>query len=141
MPGLGHIKTAAVLGSLPAVTECVSAAAAAAGFSARRLGEIELVLEEAVTNVFKYANPADPGEIEVSCVPAGGKFSVEIRDSGKEFDMTKLPDPDLSGDISARPIGGLGVYFIKKLADGVTYSRLPGGNVLTLFFDLEIKKQ
>ena len=65
----------------------------------------------------------------------------EIRDWGKEFDITKLPDPDLSQNISERPIGGLGAYLIKRLADDVSYRRLPGLNILTLVFNLEIKKQ
>ena len=135
MSSTGHIKTPAVLESLQEITECVTAAASAAGFSAR-IGDMELALEEAVTNVFKYANPGNPGEIEIDCASAEGKFSVEIRDSGREFDITKLPDPDLSMDISERPIGGLGAYLIKKVTDGVSYRRLPGFNVLTLVFNL-----
>ncbi len=135
MSSTGHIKIPAVLESLPVITECVTGAAAAAGFSAR-IGDMELALEEAVTNVFKYANPGNPGEIEIDCASAEGKFSVEIRDSGREFDITKLPDPDLSMDISERPIGGLGAYLIKKVTDGVSYRRLPGFNVLTLVFNL-----
>ena len=140
MSSTGHIKTPAVLESLQEITECVTAAASAAGFSARRIGDVELALEEAVTNVFKYANPGNPGEIEINCASTGGKFSVEIRDSGKEFDITKLPDPNLSRDISERPVGGLGAYLIKKKTDAVTYRRLQGFNVLTLVFNLEIKK-
>ena len=140
MPPPGSIRIPAVLESLQAITEFVTAAASTAGFSARRTGEIELVLEEAVTNVFKYANPGNPGEIEVSCGSGGGKFSIEIRDSGKEFDITGLPDPDLSQDIAERPVGGLGAYLIKKLADEVSYRRLSGFNVLTLGFKQEPEK-
>ncbi|MEI7481333.1 MAG: ATP-binding protein [Elusimicrobiota bacterium] len=141
MPSTGHIKIPAVLGNLQAITDCVSAAAAAAGFTPRRVGDMELALEEAVTNVFKYASPGNPGEIEITCAAGDGKFSIEIRDWGKEFDITKLPDPDLSQNISDRPIGGLGAYLIKRLADDVSYRRLPGLNILTLVFNLEIKKQ
>ena len=140
MSSTGRVKMPAVLENLQAITECVTAAASSAGFSARRIGDMELALEEAVTNVFKYANPGNPGEIEVACASGGGKFSIEIRDSGQEFDITKLPDPDLSQDISRRPIGGLGAYLIKKIADDVNYRRLSGFNVLTLVFNLEIKK-
>ena len=140
MSSTGRVKMPAVLENLQAITECVTTAASSAGFSARRIGDMELALEEAVTNVFKYANPGNPGEIEVACASGGGKFSIEIRDSGQEFDITKLPDPDLSQDISERPIGGLGAYLIKKIADDVNYRRLSGFNVLTLVFNLEIKK-
>ncbi len=137
----GRIKIPAVLKNLRAITDCVSAAASSAGFSAHRIGAIQLALEEAVTNVFKYAGSENPGEIEVLCAFAEGKFSIEIRDPGREFDITKLPDPDLSLDISERPIGKLGAYFIKKSVDDISYRRLPGFNVLTLVFELEIKRQ
>ena len=137
MPFTAHIKIPAVLESLQAISGCVTAAASAAGLPVRRIGDLELALEEAVTNVFKYANPGNPGEIEVSCTSGGGKFSVEIRDSGREFDITKLPNPDLTQDISERPVGGLGAYLIKKKADAVTYSRLAQFNVLTLVFDIK----
>ncbi len=141
MSSTGYIRIPAVLGNLQAIMDCVTAAALAAGFSARRIGDMELALEEAVTNVFKYASPDNPGEIEVACAVGGGKFSVEIRDTGREFDITKLQDPDLSLDISERPIGGLGAYLIKKIADEVSYRRLQGFNVLTLVFNQEIPKQ
>ena len=61
MPSTGHIKIPAGLENLQAITDCVSGAAAAAGFLPRRVGDMELALEEAVTNVFKYASPGNPG--------------------------------------------------------------------------------
>lgn len=138
MPNSGHIKIPAVMDNLQVVMDCVTAAALAAGFPARRIGDIELVLEEAVTNVFKYASPdGNSGDIEVSCASSEDKFSIEIRDSGLEFDITKLPDPDLSKGISERPIGGLGAYLIRKKTDGVSYRRVSGFNILTLVFNLK----
>ena len=74
-----------------------------------------------------------------NCVTAAasgaGDFRIEIRDSGKEFGMTKLPDPDLPLGISERPISGLRAYLIKKKADAVSYRRLSSFNVLTLIFN------
>ncbi len=134
MDATGHLKLPALLENLPAITACVTAAASAAGFSARRIGEIDLALEEAVTNVFKYASPGKAGEIEITCSRGAGAFTVELRYSGREFDITRLPDPDLAQDIAERPVGGLGAYLIKKMADGVSYRRLSGLNVLTLVF-------
>ncbi len=141
MTVIGHIKLPAVLENLMAITACVTTAAAAAGFSARRIGDMELVLEESVTNVFKYASPGNPGEIDITCTLGEGEFTIEIRDPGREFDITKLPDPDLGQHISERPIGGLGAYIIKRISDDVSYRRLPGLNILTLVFKREFKKQ
>ena len=63
------------------------------GFSARRIGSMELADGEAATNIFEYASPANPGEIDAPCASGGGESSIGIRDSGTEFDITKLPEP------------------------------------------------
>ena len=61
---------------------------------------------------------------------AGGSFVVEIADSGIPFDVLSLPDPDTTAGIMDREIGGLGVYFIRKMTDEVSYRREEGRNIL-----------
>ena len=57
---------------------------------------------------------------------------MEITDQGMPFDVLSLPDPDTTPDIMERKIGGLGVYFIRKLTDEVSYRREDGRNILRL---------
>ena len=135
MSATGHIKVPASLENLQAITDFIIAAASAAGFPQERKGDIELALEEAVTNVIKYSHPEIPGEIEVSFFSGGRQFRIEIRDSGDPFDITSLPDPELSLGVDERPVGGLGAYLIKKAADAITYRRSSGANILTLIFN------
>jgi anti-sigma regulatory factor (Ser/Thr protein kinase) len=57
---------------------------------------------------------------------------IEIIDSGMPFDMTSLPNPDITSDISERKIGGVGVFLIKKMVDEVQYRRENDQNILSL---------
>ena len=65
-----------------------------------------------------------------SAAAVGRDFVVEIADSGIPFDILSLPDPDTTAEIMDREIGGLGVYFIRKMTDEVSYRRLDGRNIL-----------
>lgn len=100
------------------------------------LGKLELVLEELLVNVISYAYPDGDGEIEVACGLDGGSFTLAIRDWGPPFDPLGAEAPDLDADVDERPIGGLGIFFVKSMASDVAYARDGEANVLSLRFDL-----
>ena len=103
------------------------------GFAQKQVSEIELATEEALVNIFSYAYPDRDGDIELECVPeTDDLFRIEIRDFGMPFDVLSISDPDIDSDIDDRPIGGLGIFFIKKLVDHVDYRRENEQNILTL---------
>ena len=82
--------------------------------------DIHLAADEACTNAISYAYP--PGkekDIEVTCSRKPEEFSVTIRDWGKPFDPLQAPPPDLDLELEERPVGGLGVFLMKKFADGI----------------------
>lgn len=107
------------------------------GFGPGRLDEINLVVEEALVNICKYAYPRADGQVEIRCLPTGeGEFLVELVDEGISFDILALPVPDLTADTDRRKVGGLGVLLIRTLADRVGYLREEGRNVLRLWFRL-----
>jgi serine/threonine-protein kinase RsbW len=61
------------------------------------------------------------------------EFVVTIRDRGKPFDPSSVPAPDLHADLGERRVGGLGIYFMRKMMDEVSYSLdAEGGNELTM---------
>jgi anti-sigma regulatory factor (Ser/Thr protein kinase) len=92
-----------------------------------------VAIEEAFVNVCHYAYPQGEGNLSVSCGSDDNKsFVVEISDWGQPFDVLSLPDPDITADIMDREIGGLGVFFIRKLTNDVSYRRENGQNILRL---------
>lgn len=97
---------------------------------------MRLVIEEIATNIVKYGyGEADRDVIQLTCDCEGELLRVTIRDRGQPFDPREHPDPDLSGDnISERAEGGLGLFFVRQLADQVEYSHDPasGWNELTV---------
>jgi serine/threonine-protein kinase RsbW len=106
---------------------------AANGVPPATAGHLNLALDETITNTIEYAWP-DGGEhqILVSLTIASGEIVAEVSDDGAAFDPLEVPPPDLESDLEARPIGGLGVHFVKTLMDAVAYRRTGGRNVLTM---------
>jgi serine/threonine-protein kinase RsbW len=112
--------------------------ASESGIGHQKLPEIDLVLEELLTNVIYYAYPNAGGDVEVACsMKSPTRFCLTIQDWGRAFDPLAKKDPRLVCDISDRQVGGLGIYLVRQTADEVTYRRQGNCNVLTACFDLE----
>ncbi|NMC75623.1 MAG: ATP-binding protein [Geobacteraceae bacterium] len=117
-------------GILEFVTEC----AGEIPWAARRLPDMELVVEEAVVKVCRYAYPQGGGEVEVRCDGDDTAFSVLISDEGTPFNVLEAKEPDLSADILEREVGGLGCFLIRSMSDRAEYRREEGRNLLKLMF-------
>lgn len=105
------------------------------GFVGEKISTIELALEEVLVNIIKHAYKecGIDGTIEISCrIDDAGRLIIEIMDSGMPFDIFSVREPDISADIEERQIGGLGIFFVKKLMDDVHYRRENDRNVLKL---------
>jgi serine/threonine-protein kinase RsbW len=118
--------------SLGVATAFVSACALRQGLAPGPVSKIALALEEALVNICTHAYPEGPGEVEIACRLEGDRFEVEIADTGIPFDLTALPDPDLGAGVAERPVGGLGVFLMKRMMDEVRYRREGVRNILTL---------
>jgi serine/threonine-protein kinase RsbW len=94
---------------------------------------LNLVMEEALTNVIFYAyEVGSKNEIQIDFGLIGNQLDIKITDSGKPFDPTNKPDPDISLSVEDRPIGGLGIFLIRKIMDEVSYERVGQHNVLQM---------
>lgn len=97
------------------------------------IGHLNLALDEAMTNTIAYGWPGGGDhEIALTVTIGGGALLAEISDDGRAFDPLEVPPPDLESDLESRPVGGLGVHFMKTLMDDVAYRREGGRNILTL---------
>lgn len=94
---------------------------------------LNLVLEEALSNVIFYAYPGEcDREIEIEIGREGEWVDLVITDSGCAFDPTARVGPDISLAPEERGIGGLGIFLILKIMDKVTYCREEGRNILSM---------
>jgi anti-sigma regulatory factor (Ser/Thr protein kinase) len=120
--------------NLGRLMQFVTAFAEEQGFQQKKIQAIELATEEALVNIFNYAYPdGEAGEVELRCKMDNDHHLVmEISDTGLPFDPESLSEPDLDATISGRAIGGLGVFFIRKMVDEMKYRREGEKNILTL---------
>jgi anti-sigma regulatory factor (Ser/Thr protein kinase) len=94
---------------------------------------INLVLEEALTNVILYGfDDENKHTISIEFGKSGDLLTISIIDDGHEYDPTLKEDPDITLAADERPIGGLGIYLIKKIMDIVEYQRINSKNHLIL---------
>ena len=99
---------------------------------------LNLVQEEAVSNVIFYAYPKEEHqEIVLTAKMSNKSLIFVLTDSGKEFDPTQAPDADVALSAEERKIGGLGIFLIRQIMNKVEYLRIEGKNVLTLGKDLQ----
>lgn len=119
--------------SVGEVLDFVAERGAQMGLSERQVFEVQLAVDEAVTNVITHAYEGLDGELKVRCRCQPGAFVIEVLDRGKPFDPTRLPSPDLSRSLKHRQVGGLGVHLIRKVMDDVVYRYDPSvGNILRM---------
>ncbi len=100
-----------------------------AGFRPPALGEIELAVTEAVSNVIRHAYSGDRSrEVTVEVTVGEHDLVVEVVDQGPPPENLPDKEPDLENPGS----GGYGLYLIRTVMDEVQWSRQPRGNVLRL---------
>lgn len=118
------------MANLERVAEFIADIARKSNLSQRQSDDVQMAVDEAVTNVMEhaYAGQSD-GIIFIKCRVNAKEFFVEIRDTGKTFDTQKVKKPNTKSPLSARSIGGLGVFFMKKLMDKVEFTRDQSGNI------------
>ena len=94
---------------------------------------LNLALEEAVTNVIMYAYPeGTDGVVNIDATVDGKNVSFVITDNGIAFDPTAKEEIDIAAGIDERPIGGLGIHLVRTIMDEVSYERKDEKNILTI---------
>ena len=103
------------------------------GLSMELQMNLNLVMEEMVTNVIFYAYPQDEeADIELLAKSDGKELTFVLSDQGKEFDPTAKEDADLDVNPAERELGGMGIFIVKNIMNKVTYQRLEGKTLLTM---------
>ena len=95
--------------------------------------EVNLALDEAVSNVILYGFP-DSGEhpIVVGLYVEPGFVIATVEDAGVAFNPLDAPAPDLTKPIDERPVGGLGIHLVRNVMDQIEYRRDGDRNLLTM---------
>ena len=128
-----ELKLKNQVGELERVNRFIEEIGDELGLSMELRMDLNLVIEEMVSNVIFYAYPKDvEGEIELEAEYDGNELCFVLSDSGKEFDPTQKEDANPDINPTEREIGGMGIYIAKNIMNEVSYQRLEGKNLLTM---------
>ncbi len=117
------------LDDLAALMEYVEAFGKQRDWAAADVMAFSMAAEELFANTLRHSQPA-AGSVRFSISTDGASAAAEYSDNGGEFDPTGFPEADTSLPVKQRPIGGLGIYFIRKTMPTFTYARENGWNVV-----------
>ncbi len=96
--------------------------------------KIELASEEALVNIIEHAYKSKKGIIQLRIREVKqGTVELVLRDNGPAFDpLQKATHFNPLATLEERPIGGLGILFIRQYMDEVYYKRDKDTNILVL---------
>ena len=121
------LSVKASLDKLKEVRDYIDQAGARLGVSESALGDLRLVVDEAVTNVILHGYGDIDGIVEVHMAGDGDAVIIRIRDRAKTFDASQVDTPKLDTALKDRPFGGMGIFLIRKMTDEAEFLPLPGG--------------
>jgi anti-sigma regulatory factor (Ser/Thr protein kinase) len=94
---------------------------------------VDLVVNEAVTNIISYAFADDASHpIRISLTNGAESVTVEIEDGGLAFNPLAAPSRVEASDLEHASIGGRGIHLIKAYSDEQHYAYISGSNRLRL---------
>lgn len=100
--------------------------------------QIDLVLDELVSNVIRHGLKDDKEHIIlVNLARENHELMLEVEDDGVPFNPLDNPPPDITKPIEERRIGGLGIHLVRQIMDTLEYQRREGKNYLSMTKKLE----
>lgn len=97
---------------------------AAAGVPPPARRDIVLILDELFTNIVVHGyHGRSDGWVDLQAAVHGAAVELLLRDQAPPFDPTRAPMPRTDAPLDQRRTGGLGVYFVRRLADQLSYQR------------------
>lgn len=119
-----HCTLSGTVAELPSFFERMEDWAMEQGAPMPLASSFGLMLDELLTNVATHGYGGQGGPVSVQLVfTTPSTLSAVVRDEGPAFDPTTLVAADIEASLEDRHIGGLGVHFVKKLADRFVYRR------------------
>jgi serine/threonine-protein kinase RsbW len=100
-----------------------------------KLPGLLLAVTEAVTNAIIHANKCDETKkVTMNVLKDDHKLIITVKDEGKGFDPSKVPDPTAPENLLKD--SGRGLYLMKIYMDELKYNVTPSGTETILILNL-----
>ena len=129
-----EITVDATIENIQTITDFVDARLEEINCPMKAMMQINIAIDELLSNVAQYAYGDKVGQVTVGVDTAGKPMAVQLTfiDEGVPYDPLKKEDPDITLAAEERGIGGLGIYMVKKTMDEFHYEYRDGKNIITV---------
>lgn len=96
--------------------------------------QLLIAVDEIFTNIASYGYPTSSGSatVVVEFDMIKEILTIIFYDTGVAYNPLEANPPDISISVDERPLGGLGIFLVRKLMDSVEYRRENDKNILIL---------
>ena len=129
-----ELNLSATVENIPVVTEFVDRQLEALDCPVKAQMQIDIAIDELFGNIAQYAYHPEVGSATVRVEVSEDPLTVIITfiDGGVPYNPLKAEEPDIALSAEDRPLGGLGIYMVKKSMDGIAYEYRDGKNILSI---------
>jgi anti-sigma regulatory factor (Ser/Thr protein kinase) len=121
------------IAEMPKIVDLVEAFGAHHSLPQQTINALNICLDELINNTISYGyDDSDKHDIAVELGFIDGVLTAQVRDDGRPFDPRGAAPALTDGSAQSRPIGGLGLHFVKTLMDEIKYSRIGATNLVTI---------
>ena len=128
-----HLEIESDANNLITVEEFVNYFGMDLGIDESKMSGLMLSVTEATTNAIIHANKCDVNKkVEIDVLVNDGYITIKVKDEGKGFDPSKIPDPTSPENLLKD--SGRGLYLMRIYMDDLKYNITPSGTetILTL---------
>ncbi len=135
---MAEITLAATVENIAAATDFVTEQLEQLGCPMKVQMQFSIAVDELFGNIAYYAYPSGDGTatIQVHVREEARQVIVTFMDEGIPYNPLAKEDPDIALSAEDRPIGGLGIFMVKKSMDDMQYRYEDGKNILSVIKNL-----
>ena len=132
---MDQITVRATFDQVKPVMDFVNAQLTELGCSEQVRVHVDVAIDELFGNIVRYAYSPEGGPVTVRVEVEDSPLCVIITfiDHGVPYDPLSADFVDtIHMSAKERPIGGLGLFMVKKIVDNISYTYRDGQNILTI---------
>lgn len=131
---MNEMTLQATLDNLPEVTAFIDSQLEELDCPMKAQFQIDVAIDELFTNIATYAYGDSTGNVTVRLDTQEDPRAVLITfiDNGVPYNPLEQEEPDITLAAEDRPIGGLGIFVVKKTMDDMSYDYKDGQNILRI---------